>query len=135
MAVWPVAIKDHSQAPFSGSRNDLIHDFEPVQFLQIWIKVIVDPIRNAGGIKKLVAVREADGVETQLHDLVKDTIQIARPQTMRGIALGLEAEPVEPGQNDLVAFHIQDALAIGMQVIGSLGLGSQASANNPNENT
>jgi hypothetical protein len=63
-AVRPVSIQDDPDAFRPRALDDLIHNFKPGPAFQIWIKIIVDAIRDAGGIKELVAIRKANGVES-----------------------------------------------------------------------
>src|SRR5258706_6303367 len=103
-----MSIEDDFEAALARTREDAVHDLEPLQTLQVPILGEVYPGGDTSRIEELVAVRQANGVKPRLDDLVEHLLPVTRPESMRAERPRLHAEPAHTSQRDLFARLVND---------------------------
>src|SRR5258708_23932999 len=103
-----MSIEDDFEAALARTRDDAVHDLDPLQTLQVRILGEVYPGGDTGSIEELVAVRQANRVKPRLDDLVEHLLPVTRPESMRAERPSLHAEPAHTGQSDLFARLVTD---------------------------
>src|SRR2546421_10133773 len=98
-----MTVEDDLQAIVTGTLDNAIHECQPLQSFEVRIQLVIDPIRHAGRIEELIGVRQANGVEAGLCDLLQHVLPVARPQPMRGKGTGLKPKPVDACERHLAS--------------------------------
>ena len=111
-----VVVEDDHQALATGLRDDDVHHLLGRLALQLGVlaTAVIDAA-GGGRVQHLERERHADRVEAVGLDLGEHVLVVARPQAVRGVDAGLEAEPVDALQDDLVAAGVNDGAALGLE--------------------
>src|SRR5258706_8014491 len=96
-----MTVEDDLQAIVTGTLDNAIHQCQPLQAFEVRVQLVVDAIRHAGRVEELIGVRQANGVEACVCDLLQHVLPVAGPQPMRGKGTGLKAKPVDPSESHL----------------------------------
>ena len=111
-----VVVEDDHQALSTGLRDDDVHHLLRRLALQLGVPTAA-VINAAGGgrVQHLERERHADRVEAIRLDLGEHLLVVTRPEAVRSVVAGLEAEPVDALEDDLVAAGVNDRAALRLQ--------------------
>src|SRR2546426_3361616 len=93
-----MAVENNLQATAPRTLDNLIQQCQPAQPFQVRIQFVIDPLRCTRRIEELVRVRQANGIEACVRDLIEHVLPVANPQPMRGEGTRLKPKPVDPCQ-------------------------------------
>src|SRR5438045_17174 len=109
-------VQDNAQTNLAGIANDLIHQWEPTEPLQIGIESVVNASGFATRVKELIGVGKTNGIIMQALDLIQHVLITAHIQAMHNIVGRLETKPVNPCNTHWLIVSIQDLRPTGMPV-------------------
>ena len=113
-----VMVEDDLEADLVCIVDDLVHDLQRRQALQVRVLAEVDAVRRGRRMQHLAREGHADGVEAQIHHLVHHVLVAARPQAVRREGRRFEAEPVHAGDLHRVSGRVDDLVARGAEPAG-----------------
>src|SRR5579883_194205 len=107
-------IEDDFELPLTSFDDNLVHDLEPVQALEIRVLTEVNPVRREIGIEQFIRKRQPNAVETRLSDLIKHTQVASCPDSMGCQVICLKTKPVQTGESNLLTGLIANQSTIRM---------------------
>ena len=111
-----VVVEDDHQALTTSLRDDDVHHL--LRRLALQLGIFAAAVINAAGggrVQHLERERHADGVEAIRLDLGEHLLVVTRPEAVRSVVGGFEAEPVDALEDDLVAAGVHDRAALCLQ--------------------
>src|SRR5262245_18010792 len=130
-----MAIQEHAQPDLAAVGDDLVHNLQAAQPLQIGVQVEINSVWRAARVEELIAKGEPQRVIAEALDLIEHGFVAPRPQSVRGEVRGLQAEPVDPRDAHLLIAGVENPIAARMPVPFSRRLRNRSSMsrNNPHQ--